>query len=123
MGSHDKIVALNYQVVHRGSWQIQFERPPIAAVVERNVNAILRTCVKKSVLLRIFADCPHKTAVGNAIGELCPALAVVAGLIHVGSKIIALMSINCYIGCGSIMRRGFDLADAAPLWQIFGSDI
>src|SRR5271155_1551249 len=83
----DEIVVLHYEIVHWSRRQIQFERPPIGAVVERNVNAILRARVKQSALLRVFADRSHETAIGYAIRQLRPGLTVVAGFVDVGPKV------------------------------------
>ena len=63
-----EIVVLNDEVVHRRGRQIQFERTPVGAVVERNVDAALGARVEQSALLWIFADGAHETAFGNSVG-------------------------------------------------------
>ncbi len=39
MRSHDEIVVLNNQIAHRSRRQIQSQRLPIRAVIERHINA------------------------------------------------------------------------------------
>ena len=66
-GDHE-IVVLDHEVVYRGGRQIQFERPPIHAIVERNVDAVLGSRVEQSALLRVFPDGTYETAIGNPAG-------------------------------------------------------
>jgi hypothetical protein len=68
VGCDHEIVVFDYEVVHRRSWQIQLEWPPIGTVVEGDVNAVLGCGVEQSALLGIFADGAHEAALGNPIG-------------------------------------------------------
>src|SRR5580693_9974978 len=56
MRGYHKVVFLDDEVVYRGGRQVQFERPPVRAAIERNVNAVFGSSIEQSALLRVFAD-------------------------------------------------------------------
>ncbi len=118
-----KIVVLDHEVVHRHGRQVQFQRPPVRTVVEGHIYAVLGSRIEQAALLRIFADGAHERTIGNAVGEFRPGQAVIAGLVDVRFKIVALMTINSHIGRGGIVGGSLNLADAAPFRQIFGRDV
>ena len=89
MRSHDEIVVLDHQIVHRRGRQIQLERPPLRSIIERNIDSIFRARVKQSAFLRIFPHGANKRAVRNSIDQLRPGLAVIARLVDVRFQIVA----------------------------------
>src|SRR5271165_301486 len=118
-----EIVVFDDKIVHWSGWQVQFKRPPLGAVVEGNVDPVLGSRIEKSTLLRVFTNGTNETALRNAVVQSCPGLAVVAGLIDVGTKIVVLMAVHGNICRTGIVGRGIDLADAAPLRQVFGGNV
>src|ERR1700688_652691 len=55
VGHNNQIIIFDYEVVNRRSRQIQFERPPIRSVIERNVDSALGSRIEQSAFLRILA--------------------------------------------------------------------
>ena len=123
VGGDDEIVVLDDEIVDRGGGQIQFERAPVCAVVEGNIDAGFGSGVEQAALLGIFANGANEGAIGNAVGELGPGLAVVGGFVDVGFEVVALVAIDGDVGGAGVERRSVDEADAAPLRHIFGSDV
>ena len=123
MRGEDEIIILDHQVVHGRRRKVQLELTPVSAVVERHIQAHFRTGVKQTSFLRILPHRAHETCVRNSIGQLGPGLAVVAGLVDVGTHVVELVPLSRDIGRASVMRRGVNLADTAPLGQVFRCDI
>ncbi len=42
MRGHDQIIAFNGEIVNGCGWQIEFQRLPAPAIIERNVDAVFR---------------------------------------------------------------------------------
>src|SRR5260370_40117791 len=76
VGSHDKVVVLDGQIVHRCGRQVQLQRTPVRSFVERNINTVFRTGIKQSALLRIFPNYTDEPDVGNSGRKFYPGLAV-----------------------------------------------
>ncbi len=55
MGGNDQVVVVNPQIAHRSMRQIQLQRLPVIAVVERRPNAIFAAGEEQSLAYRIFA--------------------------------------------------------------------
>src|SRR5258707_7693903 len=118
VGSHDKVVVFDDQIVHRCGRQVQLQRTPVRTVVERNINTFLRPGIKQSALLWIFPNYTDEAGVGNSGRKFYPGLAVILGLIDIGMKVVTLMAISGHERGTGVEGRRVDLADAAPLWQV-----
>src|SRR5258708_15799969 len=123
MGSHDQIVILDHEVMNRSDGQVEPKRTPVCTVVERNIKPGLGAGKKKSTPLRIFADRADKSVIRDAAGEPHPGFAIIASFINVRVHVVVLMAINGNVSGSSIEWRRFNQADAAPLGQVFGSNV
>ncbi len=64
-----EIVVFDHQIVNRRLRQVQLQRLPMRAVIERNENAKLGARVKQAAFLRIFAHCVHVGAIRNSADD------------------------------------------------------
>ena len=78
MSADDQIVFVNPQIAHRGVRQIQLQRLPVIAVIERHPYGVLRACEQQPFAHRIFTHRVHGAEVGQARGDLRPCLAAIA---------------------------------------------
>ena len=119
----NKLVVFHHQVVNRRSRQVELQRAPVCAVIERNEHTSLGAGIKQPAFLGVFADCTYKRVLWNAAYDSRPALAVVVGLIDVRTQVVILVAVNRQVGSSGIVRRGVDEADTAPFRQILRSDV
>ncbi len=93
----DQIVVLDDQVVDRRHRQVQLQRLPLAAVVERDVDALLGSGEEQSRALGIDADGMNIVIRGNAVHQLGPGLAEVGGLEDVGGEVVHLVPFDGHV--------------------------
>ena len=74
---YDEIVILNDEIAHRGRRQIQPQRLPVCAVIERDIHALFRSREKQPFALGIFADGVHRLAGRDFVHNFCPRFAAV----------------------------------------------
>src|SRR5262249_57672972 len=77
MRGKDEIVVLNDEVAHRGSRQIQPQRFPLRAIVERQINSLFRSGEEQPFALGIFSDSVHRLASRDPVYYFCPRFAAV----------------------------------------------
>ena len=93
----NQVVVFDGQVGNRYNWQIELERLPVGAVVERNVHARFSTSVEQASPLGIGAYNAGKMVFGNAIGDFRPGFAVIFGVKEVGLVITRLITGSCHV--------------------------
>ena len=84
------------------------------AIVEGNIDGALGAGEEQAAAHRIFAHGVDGGIVGDAAGDLLPALAAVARAIDVGVQIIEAEAIDGGIGRLQVIVRSFELRDFAP---------
>ena len=67
VGADDEIVVVNREIAHGGVRQIELQRLPMVAVVERNPNGIFGSGEQQSFADGIFADGVDGAEVGKAV--------------------------------------------------------
>ena len=85
---HDKIVVVNDHVVDRRVRQIELQRVPIPAVVERNPDPRFRSRVEQAFALGVFAHCVNIGIVGQAGDNFRPGFAEVRGFENVRFEVV-----------------------------------
>ena len=85
---NDQVIAVNVEVTHRGVWQIQLQRLPVVAVVERNVDGSFRSREEQTFSHGIFAYHVARAAIGNAPGNFRPRFSIIARAINVRAQIV-----------------------------------
>src|SRR4030095_12353062 len=69
VGRHNKVVILYHQVVNWRCRQIQLQRLPMPAVIERHVNTEFRSRIEQSAPLWVFAHRAYVGAVWDAVRD------------------------------------------------------
>src|SRR5436305_11855441 len=100
--------------MNRRSRQIQLQRLPVRARIERNENAELSAGIKQSGLFRVLAHRMHECAVRNSINDGVPGFAEIGCFNNVRLKIVEFMSVDRGISSLAVVRRCFDQIDCAP---------
>lgn len=119
IGGHRHVVKvlLHGDPVDRRVRQVGLHRLPVLAAVEREVEAVLGAGEEQSAAHRVLADAMSvaEHAMGNAIGDSSPGLAVVGGLEEEKIAIVHLMAIHGDVGGAVGVARGFDVRHRSPL--------
>src|SRR5262249_45361050 len=97
MRRRDQVIAMNLKIVDRDRGKVQLQRLPVAAVVERKINAGLGAGKDQSFAFGIFAHRADVRTFRNAVGDWDPGLAEVTGAINVWTEIVQLVAINSHI--------------------------
>src|SRR5579859_929149 len=111
MRGSDKVAVLHYKVVNRHDGQVQLERLPVRAIIERDVYARLGSRVEQAAPRGVFADRTGEVVLGDASGDFRPARAVIVCLIQVGLEVVPLVAGGREVSDGGIMGRRLDDAD------------
>ena len=69
---YHQIVVFHYQIVNWGDGQIQLQRLPVRAVIERNEDSEICSCVEQTFTLGILAHRVHVRAIGNSAHDRGP---------------------------------------------------
>jgi hypothetical protein len=115
----DEVIALERDVAERRRRQVEHERLPRVAVVERHVHRAFRAEEQQAGALRVFAQDARVAAVGlacsEAVGDERPRLPVVARAIDVRIVVGVRARIGGDVRLGGIRVRRFhrvDLSDS-----------
>src|SRR5512140_3525999 len=103
--------------------QIQLERLPVVAIIERDENAQFRSTEEQSATLRVLRDVLHINAGRQAIRDPLPSLAAIAGTIDV--RLVVFETVAVYRGKGFIdveVRRD-EHHDLAPRRELGRRDV
>ena len=110
--SRDREVSrFDLHVVDRHMRQITLNAMPIGAVIERNIDAGLCTCVQYSGTSRILTDDTNEIVFFNAVRYFRPCPAIVFCLVYVDAKVVDLKSGRCEVRRAFIVRRGVYATD------------
>ena len=82
--SDDQIVAVNRKIADGSRRQIELQRLPVVAVIERHVDPEFCSGKQQIFFLRIFANAAQKSMRRNAIGNQLPGRTIVASSIEIG---------------------------------------
>src|SRR5664279_2536748 len=87
----------------------------MAAIIERNVDAQLRSREEQAFLLRVLTDRVDERLRANPRRDRLPGFAVITGAINVGSEIVEPMALHGDVRHGGIEARRLDHGDLAPV--------
>ena len=124
----DEIRAVNCQVGNIGGGQIQLQRLPVIAGIERNIDRVGSAGEQESLAAGIFANRARHARLGQASDDFLPRLSRVARAIkirmHVAWRVErgkrAVRSKDRRVGGIGIMRRCFDAIDVRMFGKIRG---
>ena len=111
---HDEIIILNDEIAHRGRRQIQPQRLPLRAVIERHINALFRSREKQSFALGIFAHGVHRLARRDSVHNFCPRFAVVLRSENVRPQIVESQRVHCGVSGVRIEMSRFNQRNFLP---------
>src|SRR5436305_668108 len=107
MRRHYEIVALNKKIAHGTRWQIQSQRFPVRAVIERDVNAFFRSGEQETFPFQIFANRVDDLTRRYAVGDLRPCFATVVGSKNVRPQIVDSYRVDRSVSGVRIEMSGF----------------
>src|ERR1700676_2999082 len=114
MRPDNEIVAMDHEVAHRGVGQVELQRLPVVAIVERNEYRALRTCEEQTFALGIFAHHIARAARRNALRDFRPRLAEVARPINMRTQVVKAKAVDGNVSGSGIEMRSLDDRDLAP---------
>jgi hypothetical protein len=114
MGRHDEIVVLDDQIPHRTRRQIQSQRFPVGAVVERHINAFFRSGEEQTFAFRIFANCVYDLPGGYSVHDLSPRFAAVVRRKNVRPQIVDPQRVDRCVSSVRVEMSGFDQRNLVP---------
>ena len=91
--------------MNRRRRQIQFQRLPVRAIVEGNVDAIFRARKKQSFPLGIFLNRVHVAVFRQSRRDSAPALSIIRGLERIRPLIIEFVPVDGHVRCARRVRR------------------
>jgi hypothetical protein len=94
----DQIVAMHGDVANRGDRKVELQRLPCGTIVERNVDAELRSGVEQAASLWILANGVDERPVGNALCDCGPGRAAVARSVNVRRVIVEPVTVDGSVG-------------------------
>ena len=115
MSCHHQIVIFHYEVVNGRDGEVQLERLPVRAVIERNENAELCARVKQPSFLRIFADRVHVRSIRNSVRNSSPCFPQIGSFENIRLEVVEFMSIYRDVSAVGVVRRRIDEIDGAPI--------
>src|SRR5262249_56699615 len=92
-------------VPDRADGQVHLERLPMVAIVEGDVDALLRPGVEKPPALRIFADDVDVAADGNSLSDRRPRLSAVPRAVDVRADVVQAIAVHGGIDRGRVDAR------------------
>ena len=101
--------------------QIELERLPVPAVVERDVHAELGAGVEQPLAVRVLAHHARRRVGGDAVlavGQALPRLAVVVGPVDVRRVVAEQVPVDGVVRRARAVRRHVDERDAPALGQV-----
>ena len=113
----DQIVVVDRQIADGAGRHVEPQRLPRVAVVERNVDLRLAAGEEESAALRILSNHVDDRAVGNAVGDVRPALAAIARAIDVRPEIVEAEGVDRGVRLAAIEVRRLEDRDLRPRHQ------
>ncbi len=103
--------------------QIQLQRLPVVAVIERNPYRVFGPGKQQALADGIFAHRVHGTEVGQAARDQLPTLAAIVRAIDIWMRIVDAETTDRCVRSLFIKVRGRDLCNLAPRRELFGRDV
>ena len=119
----DQIVAVNREVAHGRGRQVQLQRLPVVAVVERDEDAELGAGVEQTAPLRILFDRLQVDAGRKTARDLLPRLAGIARAVDVRFVVLEPMTIDRRVRLVRVEVRRLHHDDLAPRRQLARCDV
>src|SRR6185312_13539272 len=110
----DEIVAIDLEIAHRSDGQVELDRLPVVAVVERHERAALGAGEEQALAHVVFFDRVDVDAGRESGRDPLPGLAEVARAIDVGLEVLELVPVDAGVGDVLIEVRRFDHRHATP---------
>ena len=102
----DQVALLERQIVHRHDGEIETQRLPARAVVERYPDAPFRSDEQQTGSHRVLTDGAHELGRGDAVDDLPPGAPVVGRLVDVGRHVFELVAVRRNVRrAGGVVRR------------------
>src|SRR5438132_9521091 len=124
MRRHDEIVVLNNKIAHGTRWQIQSQRLPVRAVIERDINAFFGSGEQETFPFRIFANCVDDLAGRYSVRNLRPRFAGVVRRKNARPQIIDPQRVDRRLSRVGSAMSGFDQRNLLPrrntCWRYVG---
>ena len=117
MRAHHQIVSVYHQIPHRSCRQIQLQRLPRIAIIERNVDGVFRPREKQSLPQRIFAHGIHRRIIGQSVGNFLPGPAAIVRAVDVSVQIVEPQTVDRRVRRIRIEMRAVQLRHLAPRRQ------
>ena len=117
MRRHGKIVAVERDVANRGRRQVELQRLPVVAIVERDENARLGAGEEQSLPFRVLSHGVDVRRGLQPLGDGRPRLPAIVRPVDIGREIVELVRVDgdvCRVG---VEVRRFDERDLRPLLQ------
>src|SRR5688572_12057045 len=105
MRADHEVALFRDDAMHRRDGQVEPQRLPRGAVVERYIDTVLGADVEQAAALDIFTDRARKIRVGDAADDLLPRFAEVRGFIDVRLAIALLIAVRDEIRDAVLVRR------------------
>ena len=119
----DQVAPVDRDVAHRAARQVELQRLPAPAVVERHVDADLGAGEQQAPSHRILADRACVCGRRNTRNDFRPRLAVVRRLEQVGREVVLLVAVGGEIGDGGVEVGGLEQTHAGEPAQGLGGDV
>ncbi len=94
MRRNHQVVAVNRQIPHRSVRQVQLQRLPVVAIIERHINGCLRSREQQPFPQRIFSHYVDRSVIGQPRIDFLPGLAKIPGAINMRLQIIQTKTIH-----------------------------
>ena len=114
MRADDEVVVVDLEVTNGRHRQVELQRLPRVAVVDRDERAALGAAHEQAATLRVFLDGVDVNAGGQAIRDRLPGPAEVARPVDVRVEVLQLVAVHAGIRGVRIEMRRFHLRHPAP---------
>src|SRR5258708_15273434 len=119
MRGDDQVFVFHHQIMYRRYRQIELQRLPVIAIVERKVNTQLRPGKKQSFPHSVFANRADISAIRDTVRDLLPRFPEIVRAIDVRTNIIEPVPVYGRVGGFSIEMRPLQNSDLSPIPQVW----
>src|SRR5258708_7743881 len=105
---HYEIIAMNGEIANGGDRQIELQRLPALAIIERNVSSEFGSGEEQPLAFGIFANRAQECGSGYAAGNRLPGSSIVTRSVEVRRLIVEAAAIYRGVGNRRIEMRSFD---------------
>src|SRR5579864_2564181 len=94
MSPHNYVVAVDDEVAHGSGRQVELQRLPLVAIIERDVNRALGSGEEQAFTFAIFPDRVSRLVIGQTVGDLLPGLAAVVRAVDIRMQVIETETVD-----------------------------